>query len=55
MGNAATCKACGSDKAFKTTGSDSDLSQHSDYYRAADSTSELDDSLVRCGEGDTVH
>nr|XP_033480143.1 ankyrin-2 isoform X6 [Epinephelus lanceolatus] len=45
MGNAATCKACGSDKALKTTGSDNDLNYHSDYYGAADSGSEDDDSL----------
>lgn len=54
MGNAATCKACGSDKALKTTGSDGDLNQHTDYYRAADSGFEVDDSLVRGSERDKV-
>lgn len=47
MGNAASCKACGSDKILKTTGSDNDLNQHTDYYGAPDSGSELADSLVR--------
>lgn len=46
MGNAATCKACGSDKALETNVSVGDLSQHTDYYRTADSGSELDGSLV---------
>lgn len=54
MGNAASCKACGSDKSSKATGSDSDLNQHTDYYGAADSGSEVDDSLVRGGEGDVT-
>ncbi|KAM7394203.1 hypothetical protein PAMP_021016 [Pampus punctatissimus] len=45
MGNAATCKACGSDKALNATGSDNVLNQHTDYYGTADSGSELDDSL----------
>ncbi|XP_074486289.1 uncharacterized protein ank2a isoform X7 [Sebastes fasciatus] len=45
MGNAATCKACGSAKRLKTTGSDKDLKHHTDYYGAADSGSEADDSL----------
>lgn len=51
MGNAASCKACGSDKALKTSGSDNDLSQHTDYtdyYRAAGY--EVDDPLVRVGK-----
>lgn len=50
MGNAAMCKACGSDKALKTSGSDNDSNHHSDFYGAADSGSEVDDSLVRGGE-----
>ncbi|XP_032355951.1 ankyrin-2 isoform X14 [Etheostoma spectabile] len=45
MGNAASCKACGSDKTLKTTGSDHDLYHHTDYYGAVDSGSEVDDSL----------
>ncbi|XP_034713612.1 ankyrin-2-like isoform X2 [Etheostoma cragini] len=45
MGNAASCKACGSDKTLKTTGSDHDLNHHTDYYGAVDSGSEVDDSL----------
>ena len=50
MGNAATCKACGTDKGLKTTGSDNDLNHHTDYYGNTDSGSEVDDSLVRGGE-----
>lgn len=50
MGNAAACQACGSDKALSTTGSDSDLNQHADYYGAAEPGPEVDDSLVRGGE-----
>ncbi|XP_075318912.1 uncharacterized protein ank2a isoform X3 [Odontesthes bonariensis] len=42
MGNAATCKACGSDKALKPNGSDSDLDQHADYYKPANSGPEGD-------------
>ncbi|XP_044045575.1 ankyrin-2-like isoform X5 [Siniperca chuatsi] len=45
MGNAAMCKACGSDKDINTSGSDKDLNHHADYYGAADSGSEVDDSL----------
>ncbi|KAL3066992.1 hypothetical protein OYC64_016859 [Pagothenia borchgrevinki] len=45
MGNAATCKACGTDKGLKTTGSDNDLNHHTDYYGNTDSGSEVDDSL----------
>ncbi len=55
MGNAATCQACGSDKALKTSGSDNDLNHHTDYYGAADSRSEVDDSLVRGGERNMVN
>lgn len=47
MGNAASCKACGSDKALKTSGSDKDSNYH---YGAADSGSDTDDSPVRGGE-----
>ena len=54
MGNAASCKACGSDKALKATGSDNDLNEHTDYYRVADSGPELVDSLVRSSERDAV-
>lgn len=50
MGNAAACQACGSDKALSTTGSDSALNQHADYYGAAEPGPEVDDSLVRGGE-----
>lgn len=50
MGNAATCQACGSGKALKTTGSDNDLHQQNDFDGAADSGSKVDDSLVRGGE-----
>jgi len=50
MGNAATCKACGSDKALKPNGSDSNLDQHTDYYKAADSGPEVDYLLVRGGK-----
>lgn len=50
MGNAATCKACGSDNNLKTTGSNSDVNQHSDYYKAAGCRSEVDYLLVRVGE-----
>ncbi|XP_053275302.1 ankyrin-2 [Pleuronectes platessa] len=45
MGNAATCEACGSDRALRTTGSDRSFYKHSDYYGSADSGSEVDDSL----------
>ncbi|XP_054865773.1 ankyrin-3 isoform X17 [Amphiprion ocellaris] len=45
MGNAATCQACGSDKALKTTGSVNDINQQSDYYQAADSGSAVDGLL----------
>ncbi|XP_060939609.1 ankyrin-2-like [Limanda limanda] len=45
MGNAATCEACGSDRALRTTGSDRSFYKHSDYYGSADSGSEDDDSL----------
>lgn len=56
MGNAATCKACGSGKAVNTTGSDSDLSEYPDYYRTADLTGcSLDSSLVSSREGDMVY
>lgn len=55
MGNAATCKACGSDIALKTSGSDKDSNHHSDFYRATDSGSDADDSLVRGGERNMVH
>ena len=54
MGNAATCKTCRSGGASKTTGSDRDLNQQTDYYGAADPGSEVDDPLVRGGEGDTI-
>lgn len=47
MGNAATCEACGSDRALKTSGSNSSLDQHADYYGCAESGSDVDDSLVR--------
>lgn len=49
MGNAASCKACGSARALKTKGSDSDSDQRSDYYKVADSGPEVDDVLVREG------
>ncbi|XP_037830919.1 ankyrin-2 isoform X6 [Kryptolebias marmoratus] len=45
MGNAASCKGCGSDRALKTNGSDSNSDQNSDYYRAPDSGSKVDDIL----------
>lgn len=45
MGNAATCQACGSERALKRSGSNKD----SDFYRAADCASDTDDSLVRGG------
>ncbi|KAM9769479.1 uncharacterized protein ank2a isoform 6-T6 [Menidia menidia] len=45
MGNAATCKTCGSNRALKQNGSDGDLDQHADYYKAADSGPGVDDSL----------
>ncbi|XP_035492829.2 ankyrin-2 isoform X3 [Scophthalmus maximus] len=45
MGNAATCEACGSDRALKTSGSNSSLDQHADYYGCAESGSDVDDSL----------
>ncbi|XP_051240603.1 ankyrin-2-like [Dicentrarchus labrax] len=45
MGNAATCKACGSDKTCRSSGSDKDSNHHTDYYGAADSGSDVDDSL----------
>lgn len=50
MGNAASCKTCGSDRALKTKGSDNDSDQHSDYYKASDSGPEVDDVLVREGK-----
>lgn len=49
MGNAATCQACGSERALKRSGSNKDLNLHSDFYRAADCASNIDDSLVRGG------
>lgn len=49
MGNAATCQACGSERALKRGGSNKDLNLHSDFYRAADCASDIDDSLVRGG------
>lgn len=50
MGNAATCKICGSDKASKTIGIDYASNQHTDYYKAADTGSNVDDLLVRDGK-----
>lgn len=50
MGNAATCKKCGSDNASKTIGIDYALNQHTDYYKAADTGSNVDDLLVRDGK-----
>lgn len=50
MGNAATCKICGSDKASKTVGIDYASNQHTDYYKAADTGSNVDDLLVRDGK-----
>lgn len=50
MGNAATCKICGSDKASKTVGIEYVLNQHTDYYKAADNGSNVDDLLVRDGK-----
>lgn len=55
MGNAASCKACGSDTTLKTTGSENDLNHHTDYYGAVDSGSEVDDSLVRGGKRNMAH
>lgn len=50
MGNAATCKVCGSDVALQTNGSEIDSNHRSDFYRAAGCGSDEDDSLVRGGE-----
>lgn len=55
MGNAATCKVCGSDIALQSNGSDRDSNHHSDFYRAAGCGSDGDDSLVRGGERHVVH
>lgn len=52
MGNAATCKICGSDTASKTVGIDYALNQHTDYYKAADTGANVDDLLVRDGKAD---
>lgn len=51
MGNAATCQACGSERALKRSGSNKDLNLHSDFYRVADCASDVDDSLVRGRNG----
>ncbi|XP_075886948.1 ankyrin-2 isoform X3 [Nelusetta ayraudi] len=45
MGNAATCQACGSERALKSSGSSKDLNLDSDFYRAADCVSDIDDCL----------
>lgn len=47
MGNAAACKACGSDKGSKTGENDNDLNLNTDYYKAADFGTEVDNLLVR--------
>lgn len=47
MGNAAACKACGSDKGSKTGENDNDLNLNNDYYKAADFGTEVDNLLVR--------
>lgn len=47
MGNAASCKPCGSGRSLKTKGDDGDSDQQSDYYKVADSGSDMDDILVR--------
>lgn len=47
MGNAATCQACGSERALKSSGSSKDLNVDSDFYRAADCMSDIDDCPVR--------
>lgn len=47
MGNAATCQACGSERALKSSGSSKDLNLDSDFYRVADLASDIDDCLVR--------
>lgn len=55
MGNAATCKVCGSDIPLQTNGSNKDSNHHSDFYRAAGCGSDQDDSLVRGGERHVAH
>ncbi|XP_078799925.1 uncharacterized protein ank2a isoform X25 [Oryzias latipes] len=45
MGNAAACKACGSDKGSKTGENDNDLNLNNDYYKAADFGTEVDNLL----------
>lgn len=47
MGNAAACKACASDKGSKSSENDNDLNLNTDYYKAADFGTEVDDLLVR--------
>lgn len=49
MGNAATCQACGSQRALKGSGSSRDLNLDADFYRAADCASDIDDCPVRGG------
>lgn len=47
MGNAVACKACSSDKALATIGSDLDLNVEGDHHWAADSGYGAYDGLVR--------
>lgn len=55
MGNAATCQACGSERALKSSGSSKDLNLDSDFYRAANCASDIDDCLVRGRGRNGVH